>query len=120
MPDQLPPVDTSTFKPIAGTFKPLGALPTGYTEEPITPTTAGLPPVDMSTFKPIAGTFKPLAALPTGAQATGENVAEGFGSAAATTLSNLGSVGSHIPGVQYVAGKVGDVLGLPKLAPGAN
>lgn len=54
------------------------------------------------------------------APSTGENVAEGFGSAAATSLSNLGSMGSHIPGVQYVAGKVGDVLGLPKLAPGAN
>ena len=96
MPDQLPPVDMSTFKPLAGTFRPLTALPTGYTAEPIS----------HAVSKPV--------------QSVGENVASGFGSSAATTLENLGSVASHIPGVQYVAGKVGDVLGLPKLAPGAN
>ncbi len=55
-----------------------------------------------------------------GAQATGENVASGFGSSAATTLENLGSVGSHIPLVKTVANKVGDVLGLPKLSPNTN
>jgi hypothetical protein len=50
----------------------------------------------------------------------GENVAQGVGTAAASTLSNLGEIGSHIPGTQYVAEKVGDVLGLPKLAPNAD
>jgi len=51
---------------------------------------------------------------------TGANVAQGVGTAAAQSLSNIGSVGSHIPGVKYVAGKVGDVLGLPKLSDNAN
>jgi hypothetical protein len=50
----------------------------------------------------------------------GENVAQGVGTAAAQSLSNLGSIGSHIPGVSYVASKVGDVLGLPKLSENAN
>lgn len=45
----------------------------------------------------------------------GENVAKGVSTAAAQTLSNVGKLGSYIPGVDYVAGKVGDVLGLPKL-----
>lgn len=39
---------------------------------------------------------------------------------AASALSNLGSMGSKIPGVSYVAGKVGDVLGLPKLPANTN
>lgn len=55
---------------------------------------------------------------PTAKTSFGENVTQGVGTAAAQSLSNLGSIGSHIPGVKYVAGKVGDVLGLPK--PGAN
>lgn len=54
------------------------------------------------------------------ASSFGSDVAQGVGTAAATTLSNLGEMGSHIPGAQYVAGKVGDVLGLTKLPASAN
>jgi len=51
---------------------------------------------------------------------TGEKVAAGFGSAAATSLSNLGSIGSHIPFVKTIANKVGDIAGLPKLPANVN
>lgn len=104
----LPPVDLSTFRP-------LGSTATSTT--PTTAPTSGLPPVDLSTFRPLGGqtteTQKPESS-------TSANVAQGVGTAAAQSLSNLGSIGSHIPGVKYVAGKVGDVLGLPKLAENAN
>lgn len=46
---------------------------------------------------------------------TGENIAQGFGAGAADTLTGLGKIGSHIPGMSYIAEKVGDVLGLPSL-----
>jgi hypothetical protein len=49
-----------------------------------------------------------------------ENVAQGVGTAAAQSLSGIAEVGSHIPGTQYVASKVGDVLGLPKLPANTN
>jgi hypothetical protein len=104
--NNLPPFDPTTFKPLGG------ASATPQTATP----TPGLPPFDPTTFKPLgelSATEKPV-------QSTSENVASGFGSAAATSLSNLGSMGSHIPGVKYVAGKVGDVLGLPKLSDNAT
>src|SRR5581483_2785137 len=49
-----------------------------------------------------------------------EDVAQGFGAAAGETLINAGKLGSKIPGVSYVAEKIGDVAGLPKLAPGTD
>jgi hypothetical protein len=102
MADQLPPVDLSTFKPLGQTSAP-----------PATPTTtSGLPPVDMSTFKPLGGTSSKTEAPPVG---VGEQIAQGFGSAAATGVAGLAKLGSHIPGVPQVANAVGDVLGLPKL-----
>ena len=51
---------------------------------------------------------------------TMEGVAQGFGAGAAETLTGLGKIGRHIPGAEYVAGKVGDVLGLPKLPEGVD
>src|ERR1035437_8163587 len=108
MPDNqsLPPVDMATFKPLGATTEPTAA-----------PQAAGnnLPPVDMSTFKPLSGEPETVAQKPQ--PGIGEQIAQGFGSAAATGLTGLAKIGSHIPGVPAIAGKVGDVLGLPKLNP---
>jgi hypothetical protein len=49
-----------------------------------------------------------------------EDVTNGFGSAAGESLISLGKLGSHIPGVRYVADAVGDAAGLPKLTPGSD
>lgn len=53
-------------------------------------------------------------------RSTLENVAQGFGAGAADTLVTAGKIGSHIPGMKWVAEKAGDVMGLPKLAPGID
>jgi hypothetical protein len=98
----LPPFDPATFVPFGETAQSAIPTPTSGQE---------LPPFDPTTFKPLAASHTP---------STGERVAEGFGSAAATSLSNLGNMGSHIPGVKTVANKVGDVLGLPKLPASTN
>src|SRR5258708_38434874 len=96
------------------TFKPLGSTATPAAT--LTSQTAGLPPVDMGTFKPLGGTTQATAPQ----AGIGEQIAQGFGSAAATGVAGLAKLGSHIPGVPEVAGAVGDVLGLPKLAQSAN
>lgn len=72
--------------------------------------------VDVVTRRPYMAPKTP--ASPASPQpGTGEQVAQGFGGAAATTLAGLGKIGSNIPGVPQVANAVGDVLGLPKLNP---
>src|ERR1039458_9417383 len=113
MADQLPNFDASTFKP-------LGADDTQSQAQPLQPTSAqGLPQFDSSTFKPLGGT--PTAPASTAPKpGLGEQVAQGFGSAAATGLAGLGKIASHIPGVPAIAEKVGDVMGLPKLPQGVN
>lgn len=50
----------------------------------------------------------------------GNDVTQGFGTAAAQSLSSIAKVGSHIPGVEYVSDKIGDLLGLPKLPASVN
>jgi hypothetical protein len=104
MPDQLPAVDMSTFKPLGST-------------EPTAPQAGNnLPPVDMSTFKSLTGEPAASAAKPP-QPGIGEQVAQGFGSAAATGLAGVAKIASHIPGLPTLANKVGDVMGLPKLNP---
>jgi hypothetical protein len=49
-----------------------------------------------------------------------ERAAQGAASGMAETLTGLGKIGSHIPGVQWAAEKVGDVMGLPKVPEGVN
>src|ERR1039458_8826236 len=66
----------------------------------------------------MSGSAAPISTKPV--PSTGENIASGFGSAAATTLTNLGSAGSHIPFVKTIANKVGDIAGLPKLPANVN
>ena len=102
MPDQnLPPVDMSTFKPL-GSTEPTAAPEAGNS----------LPPVDMSTFKPLGGV--PDTKTPPQAGMV-DRFAQGFGSAAASTLTGLGKIASVVPGIPQVANAVGDVMGLPKL-----
>lgn len=50
----------------------------------------------------------------------GNDVTQGFGTAAAQSLSSIAKVGSHIPGIEYVSDKIGDLLGLPKLPASVN
>jgi hypothetical protein len=50
----------------------------------------------------------------------GERLAQGAASGMAETLTGLGKIGSHIPGANWMAEKVGDVLGLPKLPEGTD
>ncbi len=111
--------DTGLPKFDPTTFRALGQSAIPETTPNATPTTPNYPAFDPDTFVPLkpAQQAKPATS---GAKSTGENLASGFGSSAATTLENLGSVGSHIPGVKTIAGKVGDVLGLPKLPENTN
>lgn len=46
----------------------------------------------------------------------GERMAQGFGGAAATGVADVaGMINRHVPGVSYLADKIGDVAGLPKV-----
>jgi hypothetical protein len=45
-----------------------------------------------------------------------DEAVQSFGSHAAQSLSTLARVGGHIPGTEWVSDKIGDILGLPKLA----
>ncbi len=89
------------------------------TAAPAAPPKAGNGTVDYDALARQAGAVdvQPLTTTTPAKTSFGENVAQGVGTAAASTLSNLGEIGSHIPGTEYIADKVGDVLGLPKLAP---
>lgn len=79
--------------------------------QPVEAGQAEAPTLDFSKAQPIESQSQPSSFM--------QDVGKGVGTPAAQTASTLASVGSHIPGVQYVANKVGDVLGLPKLE-GAN
>src|SRR6266852_5353925 len=50
----------------------------------------------------------------------GNDIAQGAGTAAAQSLASIAKAGSHIPGVEYVSDKIGDLLGLPKLDKNVN
>jgi predicted GNAT family acetyltransferase len=92
---------------------------TGASAQPsATPSPAGPPAGVTFDSAPAGVTFDQPDHTPPAS--TGENVAQGFGSAAATTLANLGSVGSHIPFMKVAADKIGDAIGLPKLPEGVN
>jgi len=98
--------------------------------KPVGPVT----PLELSHLKRVGGiTPLPQAELPAQTQpqpqaktstapkpSFGENVAQGVGTAAAQSLSSIAKVGSHIPGVEYVSDKIGDLLGLPKLPTNVN
>src|ERR1700687_2285841 len=103
--NNLPQFDPATFRPFSQSSTPNPQAPTSVS--------SNLPQFDPATFRPLGGLGGTEPTKPV--TSAGENVAQGVGTAAAQSLSNLGSIGSHIPGVSYVAGKVGDVLGLPKL-----
>jgi hypothetical protein len=66
-----------------------------------------------------AGTYQERQTAAQPQQSTGNEIAQGFGGAAAETLARAGELGSKIPLVKEAASKVGDILGLPKFSPNA-
>jgi len=108
-------------------------LPAGLTEEPLGQTAASASPVSSVTptvppsALPTGFTEEPIAqgaAKPpeqSGTQQSGiQQAAAGFASEGATGLAGIAKLGSHIPGVPWLAEKIGNVAGLPKLPTNVN